>query len=230
MRTDHSLINRDNLLTSWARHLAKAARQGALTGRPCPVSRIETIAGALEIFAGLGSGHLLRALSKNDAAVLRQFIPWHFPGQPQVYMAGRYVRCEAGWPAHLASTTIRLDELCEKPERGGRWVAGMSESGAVVILSLSDRTLHLLISGATGSGKSVKLRSAVLQLSRDPDNSILLIDGKMGESTAGRAPGGGRRAVCGGWSDRAQRVGLGCRRDEAALPERKAGWTHHRRN
>jgi len=186
MRTDHSLINRNSLLTSWARHLANAARQGALTGRPCPVSRIETIAGpragALEIFAGLGCGHLLRALSKNDAAVLRQFIPWHFPGQPQVYMAGRYVRCEAGWPAHLASTTIRLDGLCEKPERGGRWVAGMSESGAVVILSLSDRTPHFLISGATGSGKSVKLRSAVLQLSRDPDNSILLIDGKMGES------------------------------------------------
>jgi len=182
----HTHVNRDSLLTSWARHLADAARQGALTGKPCPVTRIETIsgprAGVLEIFAGLGSGHLLRALSKNDAAVLRQFIPWHFPGQPQVYMAGRYVRCEVGWPDHMASTTIRLNELCEKPKRGGRWVAGMSESGAVVILSLSDRTPHFLISGATGSGKSVKLRSAVLQLSRDPDNAILLIDGKMGES------------------------------------------------
>jgi hypothetical protein len=105
-------MNRNRLLTSWAQHLAQAARSGALTGKPCPISRIETIsgprAGALEIFAGLESGRLLRVLSKNDAATLRQFIPWHFTGEPQAYMSGRYVRVEAGWPSHLAEQVIRL--------------------------------------------------------------------------------------------------------------------------
>jgi DNA segregation ATPase FtsK/SpoIIIE-like protein len=47
---------------------------------------------------------------------------------------------------------------------------------------LNDRTPHFLVSGATGSGKSVALRSAVLQLSADSQNQILLVDGKMGES------------------------------------------------
>jgi hypothetical protein len=179
-------MDRKNLLTSWAHYLANAARDGALTGRACPISRVETIsgprAGVLEIFAGLESGRLLRALSKVDCATLRQFIPWRFTGEPQAYMSGRYVRCEAGWPDGLAEQMIRLGDLCEKPEGGGRWVAGKSETGATVVPGLNDRTPHFLFSGATGSGKSVALKSAILQLSADPTNVIVLVDGKMGES------------------------------------------------
>jgi hypothetical protein len=188
-------MNRTALLTSWARHLADAARSGALTGKPCPVSRVATMAGpragALEIFAGLESGRLLRALSKADCATLRQFVPWHFAGDPQAFMSGRYVRVEAGWPLELAESVIRLGDLCDKPQGGGRWVAGKSETGATVVPGLTDRTPHFLVSGATGSGKSVALRSAVLQLSADPDNSIVLVDGKMGEGlrAAERLPG-----------------------------------------
>jgi len=189
------VTSRTNLLTNWARYIADAARQGALTGRPCPVSRIETIAGpragAIEIYAGLESGRLLRALSKNNAATLRQFIPWRFAGEPQAFMLGRFVRCEAGWPSELAEKTVRLNDLGEHPRNGGRWVAGKSETGATVIPGLSDRTPHYLVSGATGSGKSVALRSAVLQLSTDPDNQIVLIDGKMREGlgAVARLPG-----------------------------------------
>jgi len=181
-------MNRNELLASWGRHLANAARNGALTGRACPVSRIETIAGpragALEIFAGLESGRLLRALSKNDAAVLRQFIPWQFVGEPQAFMSGRYVRVEAGWPTYLAERIIRLSDISEKPEGAGQWVAGRSENGATIVPGLNDVTPHFLVSGATGSGKSVALRSAVLQFSRDPNTKtkIVLIDGKGGES------------------------------------------------
>lgn len=177
---------RMDLLSSWARHLADAARSGALTGKPCPISRIETIAGpragVLEIFAGLESGRLLRTLSKADCATLRQFVPWHFAGDPQVFMSGRYVRCEAGWPSELADRVIRLGDISAKPQGGGRWVAGRSETGHTIVPHLDDRTPHYLVSGATGSGKSVALRSAVLQLSADPDNAIVLVDGKMGES------------------------------------------------
>lgn len=179
-------MNRDTLLANWARYLADAAHSGALTGRPCPISRVETIAGpragAIEMFVGLESGRLLRALSRSDCAAMRQFIPWRFAGEPQVFMAGRYVRCEAGWPSELAERVIRLGDLGQHPHNGGRWIAGRSEAGATIIPGLSDRTPHYLVSGATGSGKSVALRSAVLQLSADPDNALVLVDGKMGES------------------------------------------------
>ena len=138
--------NRIELLNSWAKHLADAARKGALTGRPCPISRVETIsgprAGALEIFAGLESGRLLRALSKSDCATLRQFVPWHFVGTPQCFMAGRYVRVEAGWPPELAQSVIRLGDISDKPHGGGRWVAGVNEVGATVIPGLNAATAH----------------------------------------------------------------------------------------
>ena len=177
---------REELLRGWARYLADAARSGALTGKPCPVARVETIsgprAGALEIFAGLSSGHLLRALSKNDAAALRQFVPWAFAGDPQCFMSGRFVRAEAAWPDELSERMIRLGDLGKHPLGGGRWVAGKSESGATILPGLNDQTPHFLVSGATGSGKSVALRAAVLQLSADPANDLVLIDGKMGES------------------------------------------------
>jgi len=174
------------LLAQWGHYVVDAARSGALTGRHCPISRVETIAGpragALEIFAGLEAGRLLKALSRNDCAVLRQFIPWSFPGSPQIFMAGRYLRLEAGWRDDMAESLIRLGELGEHPHGGGRWVAGKSETGATVIPGLNDRTPHFLISGQTGSGKSVALRSAVLQLSADSDNTLVLVDGKAGES------------------------------------------------
>lgn len=177
---------RHRLLNQWAQYVANAAQRGALTGNPCDITRIETIAGpragALEILAGLHAGDLLRALRKNDAATLRQFVPWRFPGDPQVFMAGRYLRIEAGWPDHLAEKMIRLEDLSPKPEAGGRWVTGKNETGVTVIAGLGDATPHYLVAGTTGSGKSVALRSAVLQLARDPDNAIVLIDGKMGES------------------------------------------------
>lgn len=188
-------MDRNALLTRWARFISGAARSGALTGKPCPITRIETIAGpragALEIFAGLESGRLLRALGKNDAAALRQFIPWHFRGDPQVFMAGRYVRIEGGWPDSLSESMIRLHDLANHPHGGNRWLAGKSESGATIMPGLTDKTPHWLVSGATGSGKSVALRSAVLQLSQDPDNRIVLVDGKRGEGLhdVARLPG-----------------------------------------
>lgn len=177
---------RDNLLQEWGQFIVKAAHQGALTGQPCAISRIESIAGpragALEIQAGLGSGKLLRALARDDAALLRQFVPWHFVGNPVTYMSGRSLRLEAGWPGRLAETMIRLSDLGSHPRNSGRWIAGKNEYGATIVPGLNDRTPHYLIAGATGSGKSVALRSAVVQLSRDPRNQLVLLDGKYGES------------------------------------------------
>lgn len=183
-------MSRDRLLHSWGALLSDAARKGAITGNTCGVSRVETIrgprAGALEIFAGLDSGKLLRALNRNDCATLRQFIPWSFVGNPQCFMAGRYVRCEAGWPVGLADSVIRLEDcdnyVSGKYSTDGRWIAGKNELGKTVLPRLSDKTPHFLVSGATGSGKSVALQCAIIQLAQDSGNKIVLVDGKMGES------------------------------------------------
>ena len=175
---------RARLLADWARYLQGAARQGTLTGKPIRLRSVGIAgprAGALELYAGEHAVKVLRALAASDAALLRQFIPWSFPGEPACYMSGRYIRIEAGWPEDLAETMIRLGDLSKNPERGGRWVAGKNETGATVVMGLNDRTPHYLVSGATGSGKSVALRSAVLQLSGDPDNRLVLCDGKYGE-------------------------------------------------
>lgn len=185
---------RTRLLSEWARYLQAAAAQGAVTGKPVALKAIGVAgprAGALELYAGEHAPKVLRHLASNDAALLRQFVPWQFPGEPSAYMAGRYIRVEAGWPDDLAETMIRLSDLSKKPERGGRWVTGKNETGATVIATLDDRTPHYLVSGATGSGKSVALRSAVLQLARDQDNRIVLVDGKFGEGlgTLARLPG-----------------------------------------
>jgi hypothetical protein len=177
---------RERLLESWSRYLVDAARQGAITGKPITtITQAGGIAGpragALEIYCGLDAGRLMAALIANDAAMLRPTIPWSFPGAPQVYMSGPYLRVEAGWPPELSETMIRLSELNPHPYDDGRWIVGKNEMGRTVVASLNDRTPHWLISGGTGSGKSVALRGAVKQLSHDPRTRLVLLDGKMGE-------------------------------------------------
>jgi len=177
---------RGKLLTEWAGYIAHAAGSGALTGKPVEVQRTVGIvgprAGALEMLAGLDAGRLLRAFSKNDGATLRQFVPWKFPGDPQIFMSGRYLRLEAAWPTELAETMIRLSDLGSRPKGGGRWIAGKAENGFAVVMGLGNETPHFLVAGSTGSGKSVALRNAILQLAQDKDNNIVLLDGKYGES------------------------------------------------
>jgi hypothetical protein len=176
---------RARLLEDWARYVQGAAGQGALTRGKAVALQMTGIvgprAGALEVYAGMDAPLLLKTLGQNDAALLRQFVPWKFAGEPSAFMSGRCVRLEAGWPAELAETEIRLSDLSKKPEKGGRWIAGKTESGATVVMGLSDKTPHFLVSGASGSGKSVALRGAVYQLAQDAANKIVLVDGKMGE-------------------------------------------------
>ena len=186
MNGNGSSVERERLLERWARYVVAAAQSGNLTGKVCQIERVYTIAGpragAIELYCGLKAGAMLRALRGSDGATLRQFVPWDFAGEPQVFMAGRYVRCEAGWPDRYAEREIRLEDLGEHPHSGWQWIAGKSEGGATIVPGLSDRTPHFLFAGETGSGKSVALRAAVLQLLRDPENKIVLLDGKYGES------------------------------------------------
>jgi len=177
---------RGALLREWAGYISTAAISEQLTGKSCQIRSIHTIAGpragALEILAGLDAGMLLQAFTRNDCATLRQFIPWDFTGEPQVFMSGRYVRLEAGWPDELAEKVIRLDAMGRNPTGDGRWIAGRNEYGETIRPGLNDRTSNFLISGEPGVGKSVAMRGALLQLAQDPQNRIVLLDGKYGDS------------------------------------------------
>jgi len=181
-------MDKKGLLTQWANSVVGACHSGALTGdatKPIPISQVALVpgprAGALGLHAGLKSGDLVRIFSKDDAAILRQFVPWNFVGEPACYMSGRYVRVEAGWPDELADRDIKLRDLGQHPKHGGRWLAGRNEYGGTVTLGLHDQTPSFLFAGTTGSGKSWALVSAVGQLCQDPDNKIVLIDGKFGD-------------------------------------------------
>lgn len=172
------------LLTRWTQNLLGALQAGAL-GK-VTVRAVETVcgprAGALEIDAGLSTGDLLRTLTANDAALHRQFVPWPFAGEPAVYLTGRWLRLEAGWPDTLAEKDIPLSALGRFPVGGGRWVAGKNEAGATVTLGLDDTKPHYLIGGWTGSGKTWALRAALAQLARDGHNRLILVDAKYGAS------------------------------------------------
>jgi len=173
-------------LEQWAQTIWRAAQTpDALAGKKSiQIHGIDMVrgprAGALEILAGLDAGRLLNALKSNDFAIHRQFVPYEFSGHPAVFMSGRHVRLEAGWPDALAEKDIKLADIGQHPKEGGRWVAGKNEMGRTVTLSLSDTVPHYLLGGYTGSGKTYAMRSAVAQLARDPFNHLVLIDGKWG--------------------------------------------------
>lgn len=177
---------RVRLLTQWAQSLDRAAREGALTdsGRRIDIHQIGIVsgprAGALDISAGMDSEMLLNTLARKSSITARQFIPWDFVGEPSVYVSGRYVRVEAGWPKGLSEMAITLSDLNARPHESGRWVAGKNERGRAITLGLNKTVPHFLIAGTTGSGKSVAIRSLISQLASH-DDMLVLIDGKFGE-------------------------------------------------
>lgn len=151
-------------------------------------------AGALEVSAGAQTGAVLRALTRDDAALLRQLVPWDFGGnRPNAFMSGRYLRLDAPWPDALAETDVPLRSLGRHPDGAGRWIAGKNESGDTITLGFNlDRTPHWLFSGTSGSGKTVAVRTALVQLARDPRNRFILVDGKRGLSLRSLAHLNGR--------------------------------------
>ena len=136
--------------------------------------------GALEVLAGIDTGRLLRILTSDGMAFLRQLVPWEFTHAPSCYLSGRRVRVEVAWPQGLQEDDVTLGSLGQCPEHSGLIIAGINERGSTIRLRLGDQNPHLLIGGATGSGKSWAMRSIAAQLGRD-GNLIILLDGKWGE-------------------------------------------------
>ena len=175
---------RADLLNQTAISVMQAAAAGLITREPVQIFSAQPIvgprAGAICLHAGLATRSLFRALSADNAATARQFFSWHFTGDPSVYLDGPALRMEATWPAELAQNFIRLRAICRQPKGDGRWVLGINEVGQNVIGCLNNNTPNWLLGGTTGSGKTVALLAAGLQLSWDPSIRQVLIDGKMG--------------------------------------------------
>lgn len=177
---------RKRFLQDWANTVWRFSQNRSVFGKKdINLQQIMAVAGpragALEIDAGLHAGELMKKLRSDDYALHRQLIPWHFTGNPVVYMSRRYVRLEAGWPEGVGMTDVRLSEMGQFPRGKGRWIAGMNEYGATITLGFNDRVPHYLIGGFTGSGKTYAMRAAIAQLTQDPENQLVLVDGKYGD-------------------------------------------------
>ncbi|MDX9955945.1 MAG: FtsK/SpoIIIE domain-containing protein [Anaerolineae bacterium] len=166
---------RTALVTALARGVA---------GEPVPCQSDTIVgprAGAVLLQAGMATAKVLRLLSADGAAIARQFISWNFPGEPGVFLSGKLIRVEAPWPDSLAQTQIRYRDVHQNPRGGGRWIAGVDERGVTIIMGVSDTVPHILTGGTTGSGKTVAMRNAAAQLSRQATEvSMVCIDGKYG--------------------------------------------------
>ena len=173
-----------DLLLQTGQALIQAAAAGTFGGKPISILRVETVAGpragGVDLYAGVHTGVLARALAADNAALAAQFIAWPFPAQPAVYLAGRAVRVEAPWPPQLAQSNIRLKAIARNHKSNGRWIAGINEYGQTIVACLDDHTPHWLYAGTTGSGKTIGLHAAALQLCQATGNRLVLIDGKWG--------------------------------------------------
>jgi len=179
---------RKSLLVQWAHTMEKAAQRGVFSGQSIALRRAMLIngprAGALELDAGLQAGTLLKALQANSGALGRQFVPWQFEGDPDVFMSGRDVHFGALWRKDLADSNIPLSALGRHPLGNGRWLVGRTDTGDALVAGLNDNTPHYLYGGTSGSGKSTGLKLAIFQLAQDPKNRLVLIDAKHGVSLA----------------------------------------------
>ena len=186
---------RARLLTNWARIIWTNAVNGKLDGgKPICIQKAETIAGpragVVEFLCGdLDGGRLRKALGRDECAATAEQCPWDFVGKPSVSMRGRWIRIECGWSPQLATTMIRLRDVCDKPGiENGQWLAGVSETGANIWPRLDDETSQYMFTGATGSGKSIALLNLLVQLMADETNQLVLCDGKGGESLNAMEP------------------------------------------
>lgn len=180
------MTQKQQLLGLWATNLVEASQKAQITSQAIRIREVVYTcgprAGVIDVSAGMETGKLLKALNADQAARLRQTVPqkWELEHDPVAYMRGRHLRLEAPWPDSLATKMIRLTDLNNHPHKNGRWCIGVSESGATIIGRNDDATPHWSISGTTGSGKSVEMQGAALQLGQDTDNQVVLLDGKRG--------------------------------------------------
>lgn len=184
VNNDRLKAERLEVLSRLTSRVLDSALGGLFSKTSIPIVRVIQIpgprTGILELYAGYHNGALMTGLETNNMALLRQLLWDGFQGEPQVYLFGKAVRIETGWPPGLMTSEIRLSELHLMKPTSGRFVLGQNIMGQTVTIGLDSERAHMIVAGTTGSGKSVTLQSITYQLALDQDQ-LILVDGKMGE-------------------------------------------------
>lgn len=170
------------ILKTFASNVELSARSGRLTGKPIALNKLTLVdgprVGGLDIVADYDTlGDIRASLVKNDCAAIRGLLSWNFTGEPGAYFLGRSLRVEAGWTDALSQRDVKVSDLTLTTDVG-QWVVGRAENGRTVFASVSDDASSWLISGVSGSGKTIALFSAAAQLLST--SRIVLFDMKGG--------------------------------------------------
>lgn len=180
---------KENLLKIWAENIQRAVNAGKF-GRQKQRLAIGIVTGprmgGLDIVAREDPAGLKKAFNEQGGLNLAATVPWVFAeGHVNVFSHGRLIRVEAPWPPQLAETNIPLKAVLQTVQKHivDGWVAGWDDQGRTIIPNFYLEP-HWLFSGATGSGKSVAITTAVAQLALHSQGKthFILIDGKGGES------------------------------------------------
>ena len=127
---------------------------GAFAGAPVRGPRTLTLALALR-----NTGDLPRVLALDEAVAMRAGLEHVRLARARSVVIAEFELPRGAWQA------VSLDSLHRTP---GRLALGLDTRGRPATVSLADpATAHLLIAGATGSGKTTMLRSILVQAVQD---------------------------------------------------------------
>lgn len=137
---------------------------GAFAGQPVRGPRTLTLALQLR-----NTGDLGRVLALDEAVAMRAGLEHVRLARARSVVIAEFELPRGAWQ------TVNLDRL---PRAAGRLALGLDTRGRPATVSLADpATAHLLIAGATGSGKTTMLRSILVQAVAD-GHQLHVIDAK----------------------------------------------------
>ena len=136
---------------------------------------------------------IYKAIQKGEHALVMRALPDWFlkEGIPPIGSSkrGSHVTVTIPLPAKFRRTTGLAGLLTESPPdiKGPSFIVGEDPQGRVFWLRFSSSNPHALIVGATGSGKTVLMRSLLIQASwrKQRDVVVVLSSGKLGEGLVG---------------------------------------------
>lgn len=143
---------------------------------------------------GLDGNRMLRALTKNNHAHLRQLVPWRIPTRqaPEAYWDDKLLYFAIPWPRSEQSHAVKMLDECAQSvtvaDGSRKFILGSDTYGSTVTLEFArqlhdyHQIAHLLVGGQSGFGKSNTARIIAVQCARHDGTRSVLIDAGGGKS------------------------------------------------